>query len=580
MSNPSHSGRIALTAAGVLCLLAALSALALIVANGVNVPFADEWWYSSLVQKVRLGEATIETFWSPNNEHRMLVPKMEFAVLALLTHWNSKMMMIFQWVVMAIAGTLLFVEFRKIFPPSRPILWACTVSTALAVFFSGVQHENWLWAFQFAFFFIQTCVIVSVFSVSRSTGPFWLRTVIAMLLAVAASVSSAQGLLIWPTLLVAMALNSESKERKIAGSIFVIALMTCIAWVYFRDLTIASDDRLRLPLRELLTKPKVVVHGFFGLVGSPLVYWAPHNSRLALAWPVGLIITAIFVWLVIRLVRDDRSRAEAGPWIALGFYACCFCLVTVYGRLGGGYNLYFLTSRYTTHPALMTVAVLALGLIALDSKDRSHEVALGGRPAGVKTVFGLTLVLLALAVADDIGAFRRSSIDAVSRSFAKSLVPFYGYFDRAVDGVQTGPFYPLCPLKGKGIFQVGLEPLCRDGYFDQIKNSRFVEVQADETGSYQMSGASKGHDPSEMIWDFAGRVSVPPNTIADTLFIRPAGGTAFVTATQLKPVGMNGDRQYAWRVLLSSSILQDPKTPLELWVYDRPANAFRRVNAF
>src|SRR6202011_469390 len=112
----------------------------------------------------------------------------------------------------------------------------------------------------------------------------WVRTIIAMILAAAASVSSAQALLIWPTLRVRMALNSESKERQIAGSMFVIALMTCSAWVFCRDLTIASDDRLRLPLRELLTKPKVVVHGFFGLVGSPLVYWAPHNSRLALAW--------------------------------------------------------------------------------------------------------------------------------------------------------------------------------------------------------------------------------------------------------------------------------------------------------
>ena len=69
MSDPSqlYSKRFAVAVAASFCSLAALGTLALILANGVNVPFADEWWYSALVQKVRLGEATIGTFWSPNN---------------------------------------------------------------------------------------------------------------------------------------------------------------------------------------------------------------------------------------------------------------------------------------------------------------------------------------------------------------------------------------------------------------------------------------------------------------------------------------------------------------------------------
>jgi hypothetical protein len=578
MSYPSwpYSKRFAVAVAAFFCSLAALSTLALILANGVNVPFADEWWYSTMVQKVRLGEATIGTFWSPNNEHRMFIPKVEFSVLALLTHWNSKTMMVFQWVMMAVAGAMLFVEFRKIYPPSRPLLWVGTVIAALAIFFGGVQHENWLWAFQFAFFFIQTCVIVSIFAISRWTGPFWLRVLIASLFASAASFSSAQGLLIWPALVLATILTGESKERKISGTIFLIALTVLIAWIYFRDLRIAPDDRLRLPLRELLTKPKVVLHGFFGLVGDPLVYWVPHIGRLALAWPVGLIVTAIFAWLSVGLIRDPNSRATAAPWIALGFYGFCFCLVTMFGRLGGGYNLFFLTSRYTTHPTLIAVAVLALSLIAIASPVSE---AFRNHRSFSRTGFALASILLTLAVIGDVDAFHQGATDAQNRSFAKNLIPFYRYFDPTVDGVRNGPFYPLCPLKGRGIFEVGLQPLCREGLFDEVRSAHFIETQPDETGSYRMSHSSKGHDESELVWVLSGTISSKKELTDKMLFIRPVGSKMFMTAARLEPTAGKAVPQYAWRVAVSSLILSDPKIPLEFWTYDRADNAFRLINS-
>jgi hypothetical protein len=73
-------------AAALLCAIAALATLAFILINGVNVPFADEWSYARLVQSVESGQATFGSFWSPQNEHRMLIPRLEFSALAALTH--------------------------------------------------------------------------------------------------------------------------------------------------------------------------------------------------------------------------------------------------------------------------------------------------------------------------------------------------------------------------------------------------------------------------------------------------------------------------------------------------------------
>jgi hypothetical protein len=237
--------------------------------------------------------------------------------------------------------------------------------------------------------------------------------------------------------------------------------------------------------------------------------------------------------------------------------------------------LFFLTSRYTTHPTLIAVAVLALSLIATTSPVSEafrHHRSFG------RAGFVLAFILLTLAVIGDVDAFRQGATDAQNRSFAKNLIPFYRYFDPTIDGVRNGPFYVLCPLKGKGIFNVGLEPLCRDGLFDQVRSAHFIETQPDETGSYRMSHTFKGHDQSELVWVLSGTISSKKELIDKTLFIRPVGAGMFVTAARLEPSRGNRHTQYIWRVTLSSLILSDPKTPLEFWMYDRASNAFRLID--
>jgi hypothetical protein len=148
--------------AALLCAIAALLALSFILINGVNVPFADEWWYAGLVKSVESGQATFQSFWSPNNEHRMLIPRLEFSTLAVLTHWNSKVMMIVSWLFAVFAMLFLFSQFKKIYSRTHSTLWTVAVGVSAAALFSLVQLENWLWAFQFAFFFIQFALVASI----------------------------------------------------------------------------------------------------------------------------------------------------------------------------------------------------------------------------------------------------------------------------------------------------------------------------------------------------------------------------------------------------------------------------------
>src|ERR1700693_5692066 len=232
-------------AAVVLCAIASLLTLAFILINGVNVPFADEWWYASLVQSVQSGQATFDRFWSPNNEHRMLIPRLEFSTLAVLTHWNSKVMMIVNWLVAVVAMLFLFSQFKKIYVRTHPTLWITAVSVSALAFFSLVQMENWLWAFQFTFFFIQLAVIASLVLLTRSNIALWFRLFAAAALGMAASFSSAQGLLIWPALIFSFALTNEPLRRKIIGLLCLLVSAAITLSLYFFGLPRTTELHLR-----------------------------------------------------------------------------------------------------------------------------------------------------------------------------------------------------------------------------------------------------------------------------------------------------------------------------------------------
>ena len=276
----------------------------------------------------------------------MVIPRLEFCTLVVLTHWNSKLIMIVAWLVIVIVMIFLFLQFRILHSQAHPILWVLTVGVSAMALFSLVQIENWLWAFQFAFFFIQFVVVVSLIILCRSSISLWFRLLIVTVLGIAASFSSAQGLLIWPVLILSLCLTNDRLKNKIIGVLCLLMFAVITFALYFRGLAHSGDLQLRPD--QIIAKPQLPLFGFLGLVGNPLAYWISFEHRPHRAWFIGLseIIVFLFLtWIVIR----RRKLPSAAPWLGLGLYAYFFCLVTTYGRLGMGYTGGFLSSRYTTH---------------------------------------------------------------------------------------------------------------------------------------------------------------------------------------------------------------------------------------
>ena len=565
-------------AAALLCTIAALLTLAFILANGVNVPFSDEWWYGSLVKSVGSGQASFMDFWSPSNEHRMVIPRLEFSTLAVLTHWNSKLIMIVAWLVIVIVMIFLFSQFRMLHSRAHPILWASTVGVSATTLFSLVQLENWLWAFQFAFFFIQFAVVASVILLCRSSISLRFRLLTVTVLGVAASFSSAQGLLVWPVLILSLFLTNDSLKNKLIGVLCLLMIAGVTFALYFSGLPRSGE--LQLSPGQIMAKPQLPLFGFLGLVGNPLAYWISFEHRPHRAWFIGLFEALVFLFLTWIAIRR-RKLPEAAPWLGLGFYAYCFCLVTTYGRLGMGYTGGFLASRYTTHVTLLSIAILGLLFVALDSSDR--ESTQGQRwlnRASVPAAFCLTFGIAALLVIGDIQAFKSGAIESRDRSLAKRLIPFLAYFNPEVDGTVTGPFYPLCPLRCTKIVDIGLKQLSEEGYFRQVHNVSFVDSGSEVTGSYSVSeslGEQRYLGIVEQGWTLSGTATFEFS--ADLIFVRPVGQYAFIAATLLQRIPHTGKAGYTyqWRLFLSPFIIPDRDHPLEMWVYQKRANVFVKV---
>jgi hypothetical protein len=568
-------------AAVVLCAIASLLTLAFILISGVNVPFADEWWYAGLVQSVQSGQATFDRFWSPNNEHRMLIPRLEFSTLAVLTHWNSKVMMIANWLVAAVAMLFLFSQFKKIYVRAHPTLWITAVSVSALAFFSLVQLENWLWAFQFTFFFIQLAVIASLVVLTRSNIALWFRLFAAATLGMAASFSSAQGLLIWPALIFSFALTNDPLRKKLIGLLCLLVSAAIALSLYFSGLPRTTELHLRP--EQIIEKVQLPIFGFFGLVGNPLAHWISYEHLPHRAWFMGLSLTIVFLFLTFIVVKR-RRLPDAAPWLGLSLYAYSFCLVTTYGRLGMGYTGGFLASRYTTHVTLLLIAIQALILIALDSSDpattlydpRLHRVQ-------VLAAFGIPCAVAVLLVIGDFESFKSAAIERRDKLLAKRLLPFSIYFDPEVDGTMTGPFYPLCPLRCQRISDVGIRQLSDAGYFSRLDDIRFVDPAEQASGKYAVSQKiveARYLGIVERGWNLSGTVSLGPQYIASLIFFKPAGGRSFVAATELQPAVdlPNARRSYNWHLFLSPFILPDSATPLEMWVYNLQSNEFVKIH--
>jgi hypothetical protein len=547
----------------VLVCILSLFPLLLIITNGVRVPFRDEWGLLGLTRE----NATFDTFWTPNNEHRLLFPNLVFSILIKLTSWNSVSLMIASWVGIAATALFLLYCFGQVLNNRFPRLWLVTVVFSILLFLSPVQRENWLWGYQLAFFFVTIGVVLSLFSMTFTTIAYSSRLALALAFAVFASFSSAQGLMVWPALLVTLSLTKDPTRCKLSGFLLTSVAMVIVCLIYFANYHAPTYGHLQLD--KVFRAPQTLIWYFLGLLGAPLTFWAtPGHLRTSGSIIVGCLLLLLLIYFSYLNLKECR-KGEAAPWIGLAVFSVAFCGITTYGRGEFGIDIAVLFSRYTTHELLLSVAVMASGYLALSSY--------GGVRRPLRPIF-FSLFLSGAGICIVLGyidGFSKVASENESRRQAKELFPFLKYFDPRTDGEPTGPLYILLQLPGTKVFDVWYKPYA-ERYINAIKNAEFIHSYSGLVGrcSVSIGGIAPGQALTA-----SGAVRVPLDKSPNYVFLKEQGKDTFISAAKLEVEKHDaGGRIYDWNTTLAPQLLQDPRHELEMWIYDRTSNAFLKVD--
>lgn len=164
--------------AGTVVAAVAVSGLYLlfVVHYSTNVLYQDDWSVVPLVHASLHGSLTLGALWALHNQNRMFVPNLTYVGLGVLTHDNTSVVTVLSAIMFALTFAICLASLR--FYLGRA-LSPLTVLVLGVVWFSIIDWQNALWAFQFAWYLILFLLIAMIYCLQRRS--FAVALVIAVL---------------------------------------------------------------------------------------------------------------------------------------------------------------------------------------------------------------------------------------------------------------------------------------------------------------------------------------------------------------------------------------------------------------
>ena len=546
--SPNTRPRGAWGFAGLVTVAPSLLWLALLWLCSVPVLYEDEWTFVPFVVKLRAGALSFRDFWMAYAEHRLTLSRICFALFFGHGLVDPRPVMLCSW-FLATATSVVGVRYL-VWP------WVCNAGILLqtlaglafsAWMLSLVQFENQLWGLQVGFVGTLCCVILGAAMLAAEGLTFGARLLGLVFIAGLATFTSGQGLLVWPAFGTGLALSARRWATRASVAALFLAGFGAALWLY--QLDNSGQLSRSQSFGWVLSQPGLALRSMLGLLGSPLSYVAGFG-RLQLAPWLGLSLLGGFLLLAIWAPRRDGANGSA-PFVVLGLYGCAYAVLVTLGRANNGYNDWFLTSRYTTSALTLPLAVLGLGLWGRRSAADGHSLR----------AFHLTLAAaVVLALSNSFAAFRLARDESALRTAAMHLLDYMSIFDPDVDGVQTGPFYALCPIDGNRVLKWGVVPARQAGLIPAQRAVLPVErVQGwwrPEAGHHQVWYLAH-RDRAERL---SGRLQPRPGFRPDVVLVRPVGEQHFLTFGLVE-----GDR---WQVILGQVMAGRLAAPVEVFALE------------
>ena len=342
-----------------------LSTINIVRFGWVAIPVGDDWdrWITYVTDHY-----SPSWFFREHVDHRLVVAKVLFAVDHLVFHARGWFLLVCAFGLQALTGFLLWRLSGSAYRQDRAerILLAAVIASCI---FSIQQWMNFVFPFQVQFPLVYCFAAAALFALSKSItissavgrtpssasdlpAASWLTGSIA--LATLATYSMANGILIWPVMLLAAVWLRMPRRwvLAIAASGLFIAVSYFYNWHEFVvPGPMSASERL----------PRALVF-WFGHLGSPVIALAllrdSETFRIACAAiPGALLLVALLAGFVLLWRRREQYNSAQAMLVFYCLFLAASSAMIAYGR-SGGTLLEIYAPRYLTPSYLFWVSML------------------------------------------------------------------------------------------------------------------------------------------------------------------------------------------------------------------------------
>lgn len=319
---------------------------------GVNIPVHDEWHFMSTVDAFYSGGHWQAALFDHYGEHRIPIPKAIILALAPITKYNVKDEMYLS-VLLMMAGA--YVVWRLLKKTNAP-LWLIVPIGWL--FLSIAQNQNMLVGWQFQIPLMNFFALLTILFLSRE--PLRARDqVAAAATAFGATFSFANGLLIWPVIVLFAAFRRRSFRKALPWLVLMIVAVVLYVAGYHGFHRNPNDVTPRYAA-DIQHAPVNVIALYTAVAGNNFDGGNAMQGVVA-----GVLLLIVFLSLIVAWRKNPATPETTGfdpyPWLALALFSLLSAGAIAAGR-SPAWKEFATASRYMTVTLFIPIAVIVLGV--------------------------------------------------------------------------------------------------------------------------------------------------------------------------------------------------------------------------
>ena len=324
----------------------------------LNVFQFDDWGSVGFLNAAIHGHLTFNELWVQHHEDRLFLQNIILVLFAFIDRFDLRSVILAGAAVfIATYGLLLVLFQRYISTPLKPI----PVLIVGVVWFSIGDFSNALTlslALYLQLFFFLAMLVA--FVVPNKHRGLWFS--IALVAAIASSLSVIQGFLVWPLGAICILwCQPWARRAQWEVGIWILAMVGTLV-VYLPGYQGSGCDIAHCSVSGSLAHPGLTVQSFLVVLGGVIPGGAPLGGPGASSFGrfevVGLALLAASAFIVIQSWRNRSTRER----IPLPMLLICFCLLadamTVLGRSAVGLDALVNSNRYMLPNQILLVAII------------------------------------------------------------------------------------------------------------------------------------------------------------------------------------------------------------------------------